>query len=342
MALQHDERERIPILGATGTTAAGEPLAPAAARRLQTMQVIVKEETPFLPRVAFTLISLASLGGAIFTGRGMGLTAVELPMRWFALWTTAMAGGFLAWRLIYLRATEAGLDQVTVDALNDTALRRADRVGRALAPMVALGAVGAAASPYLDLEPGLRWSLAVGALVLAGLLAAGTGRTSSALPALMVTALLLIGWAYGDAGAGWRGGVRLLHLTAFTLWLGGALWNIAVAMPAGRQHPTVDAVLAGARQLDRFRWVVRFALPTIIVTGLVMADAYRALPLQWWLHFPGVLIPLKVLLIVALVVVFIMCPLFRQCSPVQGVCNIDDLQADHDLQTDRPDSVETP
>jgi putative copper resistance protein D len=322
--VQHDERDRIPVLGGLGGDLRG--LTPAQAQRVQTLQVVVKEETPFLPRVAFTLITLASMGGAIFTGHGMGLSAFELPVRWLALWTTAMAGGLLVWRLVYLRTVEPGLDAAIVDALNDTALRRADRVSRGLAPLVALGTGGALASGYL--QPGVRWSLAVGALALAALLAAGISRPIIAAPAIMVSALLLLGWAYGDAGADWRGGVRLLHLTAFTLWLGGALWNIAVAMPAGRAHPTVDAVLAGARQLDRFRWVVRFALPTIIVTGLVMADAYRALPAQWWVHFPGVLIPLKVLMIVALIGVFIACPLFRQCSPVQGVCNIDDLKQD--------------
>lgn len=328
MAVQHHDSEPITILDSGLGASSGDGLRPAEARRVQTLQVIVKEETPFLPRVAFTLITLASLGGAIFTGHGMGLSALELPVRWFALWTTAMAGGLLVWRLIYLRAVESGVKQAAVDALNDTALRRADRVGLVLAPMVVLGAAGALVSDYLTWHRGLQWSLALGALVLAALLATGVRRMASAAPALVVTALLLVGWAYGDAGAGWRGGVRLLHLTAFTLWLGGALWNIAVAMPAGRQHPNVDAVLAGARQLDRFRWVVRFALPTIIVTGLVMADAYRALPLEWWLHLPGILIPLKVLLILALVAVFIACPLFRQCSPVQGVCNVDDLQAD--------------
>jgi putative copper resistance protein D len=336
MAVQHDERDRIPVLGGIGGGPGPGPslggdldgLTPAQAQRVQTLQVIVKEETPFLPRVAFTLITVASLAGAIFTGHGMGLTAPELPLRWLSLWTTALAGGLLAWRLIYLRTVEVGLDRAKVDALNETALRRADRVGKVLAPLVVLGAVGPLVSGYLDVQPGLRWSLAAGALVLAALLALGVSRTVTAAPALMVSALVLVGWAYGDAGSGWRGGVRLLHLTAFTLWLGGALWNIAVAMPAGRAHPTVDAVLAGARQLDRFRWVVRFALPTIIVTGLVMADAYRALPLQWWLHLPGLLIPFKVLLIIALVAVFIACPLFRQCSPVQGVCNIDDLVPD--------------
>jgi putative copper resistance protein D len=322
MAVQHDERGRIPILGETSG------LSPAQAQRVQTLQVIVKEETPFLPRVAFTLITVASFAGAVFTGHGMGLTAPELPVRWLALWTTGLAGGFLAWRLVYLRLVEPGLDPGTVDALNRTALSRADRVGRALAPIAVLGAPGALVSGYLDGQRALQWSLAAGALVLAVLLTAGVRRRPTATAALAVCALLLVGWAYADAGAGWRGGVRLLHLTAFTLWLGGALWNIAVAMPAGRAHPTVDAVLAGARQLDRFRWVVRFALPTIIATGLVMAGAYRALPMQWWLHFPGALIPLKVLLIVALIGVFIACPLFRQCSPVQGVCNVDDLQQD--------------
>lgn len=66
-------------------------------------------------------------------------------------------------------------------------------------------------------------------------------------------------------------------------------------------------MLTGARQLDRFRWVVRFALPTIIITGLIMAWNYSVMPL-----------------------VFITCPLFRHCSPVQGVCNADDLgEVDH-------------
>ncbi len=94
----------------------------------------------------------------------------------------------------------------------------------------------------------------------------------------------------------------------------------------------MDAVVAGAHQLDRFRWVVRFALPTMIITGLLMAGAYRLFPVEWWLTFPGVLIPSKVAAIIVLVIVFITCPLFRHCSPVQGVCNLDDLgPAPHEL-----------
>jgi putative copper resistance protein D len=202
--------------------------------------------------------------------------------------------------------------------------------------VVFLGAPGALAVPHLAFTPALQGGLVTGSFALAALLAFGVRHKAAALPAALVVASLLVGWAYADAGADWHGWVRLSHLTAFTLWLGGALWNIAVAMPAGRQHPFVDAVLAGARQLDRFRWVVRFALPTIIVTGLVMAGVYRSLPLGWWTTMPGVLIPLKVMAILALVVVFITCPLFRHCSPVQGVCNLDDLD-DLDARDDRED-----
>ncbi|MDN5797229.1 MAG: hypothetical protein L0H79_15945 [Intrasporangium sp.] len=294
-------------------------------QRVDTLQIIVKEETPFLPKVAFTLITLASVGGAIFTGLGLGISGGGLLVRWLSLWAVALAGGFLAWRLLYLRRAEQGVEQRRVDSLNADLLQRAERVGRWVAPIVLLAAAGPFVVPVLAGEPALKWALVGASVALGALLALGVSRLAMAWPALALVAALIAGWAYTDVGPDWAAAIRALHLTAFTLWLGGALWNIAVAMPTGRRHPNVDAVLAGARQLDRFRWVVRFVLPTIIVTGLLMAGAFRSLPLDWWTSFPGILIPLKVLAIIALVVVFITCPLFRHCSPVQGVCNIDDL-----------------
>lgn len=294
--------------------------------RIETLQVIVREQTPFLPKVAFALITLASMAGATFTGTNMGLGWDAKALRWLTLWSLALAGGFLTWRLVYLRSTDPDAEQARADALNATALRRADRVARWVAGVVLLGAPAALIIPFLSGQPFLRFGFVSGSVIVGSLLVVGVSREALATPALLGVALLLTGWAYVDAGTGWPWVIRLLHLTAFTLWLGGALWNIAVAMPAGRQHPNVDAVLAGAHQLDRFRWVVRFALPTIIITGLLMAWAYRGVPADWWLFFPGVLIPLKIGVIIALVVVFITCPLFRHCSPVQGVCNIDDLQ----------------
>lgn len=303
----------------------GKLLSAAELSRIDTLQVIVKKETPFLPKVAFLLISLASLGGAIFTGLGFGLDAPALGLRWFAMWTLALAGGFLAWRLFYLRESEHDLDERTVDRLTVTSLRHADRVSRIVGIMLVIAGVGTLSVPYLAYLPGVRYLVLIGTLGLGTLMIVGVKSRTVAMVSLAVAAVLVGAWALSDAGTDWHGLIRMAHLTAFSLWLGGALWNIAVAMPSGREHPDVIAVLAGARQLDRFRWVVRFSLPTIILTGLVMAGVYTALPIGWWMTFPGILIPLKVLAIIALVVVFITCPLFRQCSPVQGICNIDDL-----------------
>lgn len=284
----------------------------------------MKKETPFLPKVAFTLITLASLGGAIFTGIGFGLDALALVLRWFAMWTLALAGGFLVWRLFYLREHERELDERTVDRLTVTSLRHANRVSSTTGVMLVAAAAGTLTVPYLSYLPGVRYIVLLGTVALGILMIIGVKSRVVAMVALTVAAVLVATWALSDAGTDWHGLIRLAHLTAFSLWLGGALWNIGVAMPAGREHPDVTAVLAGARQLDRFRWVVRFSLPTIIVTGLVMAGVYTVLPIDWWMTFPGILIPLKVVAIIALVVVFITCPLFRQCSPVQGICNIDD------------------
>lgn len=294
--------------------------------RVETLRITIKEETPFLPKVAFVLITLASFGGAIFTGLGLGVTGGGLVVRWLSLWSMALAGGFLVWRLIYLRSSENDIDQVQINALNDSVLDRTDTVARWSAIPVLLGAAGPLFVPVLASQPALRVGLVAASVALAAVLALGVRRFARAWSALGLVVLLVIGWSFADVGPDWRLLIRALHLAAFTLWLGGALFNIAVAMPAARLHPTVDAVLAGAKQLDRFRWVVRFALPTIIVTGLVMASEFRGLPLQWWVSLPGIIIPLKVLAIVALVVVFITCPLFRHCSPVQGVCNIEDLE----------------
>lgn len=313
------------------STSATQDLADLAP--ISGMQVIVREETPFLPKVAFTLITLASLAGATVTGTLAGLTPFEVLARWVSLWAVGLAGGFAVWRVFYLRDADPDAEQQAVDALNDTALSRATLVGRVLAPLVLLGAVGPLFTPYLAPQPLLQWGLVAALVALAASLLAGISHRVAGHAVWVLSLATVVAWSYADAGTGWEGWVRLAHLTAFTVWLGGAVWNIWVAMPAGRQHPNVDAVVAGAHQLDRFRWVVRFALPTIIVTGLVMAGVYRALPLEWWLQFPGVLIPGKVMAIVALVVVFITCPLFRHCSPVQGVCDLDDLQpeshADH-------------
>lgn len=298
------------------------------------LQVVVRDETPFLPKVAFTLITIASFAGVLFVSTHGQLTAGQIFLRWISLWSLGLSGGFAAWRIFYLRAaaprdrgdTARQGEIQAIGALTETALARALLVGRWTAPITAVGAIGVLTTPYLNSEKVLKWSLFATLIALTVSLIIGVTSRSNAWAAFIFSMASLIMWALADAGAGWDFVIRALHLIAFSLWLGGALWNIAVQMPAGRAHPNLDAVVAGAQQLDRFRWVVRFVLPTIIATGVVMALNYRMLPFEWWTSFPGVLIPGKALTIVALVVVFITCPLFRHCSPVQGVCNLDDLE----------------
>ncbi len=171
--------------------------------------------------------------------------------------------------------------------------------------------------PYL----GPLWGALAFTQLLLGL-ALWRGRPWLALGLAVALTLL---WAERDTQGFWAFALRALHLSAFGLWLGGALFNLSVNIPVGMRHPFVGAVVAGARQLERFRLVVRFALPTLILTGLLMAFSYR-IPFEAWGVFPFSLIPLKLGLILALVVIFITCPLYRQCSPVKGVCNLDDLR----------------
>ncbi|QWK21979.1 hypothetical protein [Thermus antranikianii] len=70
---------------------------------MPSLGVEVRQEVPFLPKVAFALISLASLAGAVFTGLHLGLSFPSLLLRWLLLWLLALVLGFSAWRTLYLR-----------------------------------------------------------------------------------------------------------------------------------------------------------------------------------------------------------------------------------------------
>lgn len=296
--------------------------APAAAQQT----VSVRTETPLLPRMAFLLISIASLVGVFFTGRMHGLTGFPLVWRWTALWSLALVTGFLSWRAFYLRRSEADLNEGRVAALHDALIRRVRIVGRYLAIFLALGATAPLLVGYLS--GWQAWSLTLGGLTLAALvLSAHRSRVLAALGVVLGAGLLALWSAADSSGALNLALIRGVHLIAFALWLGGALFNLGAAVPAGRKHANIHAVVAGARQLERFRWVVRFSLPTIVGTGLWMALRYASLTSPFWREGIGLLIPVKIGLILALVVIFITCPLYRACSPVRGVCNLSDLEA---------------
>ncbi len=308
------------------TTAPPAPTSASIAPVLDPNLIVqVRTETPLLPKLAFLLISTASLVGVLFTGRVHGLTGFPLVWRWVAFWSLALPTGMLAWRLFYLRRGEDGLDPRRVADLHDALLGRVRVMGRYLAPLLVAGATAPLVVGYL--APWQSWALALGGVALAVLVSNAHRSRAAALAGLALGAGLLAVWSWADsAGSGYLSAVRTAHLWAFAAWLGGALFNLGAAVPAGRRHPNLDAVVAGARQLERFRRVVRTSLPTIVLTGLWMALRYGGVLSPFWRDGIGLLVPLKLGLIAALVVIFITCPLYRACSPVRGVCDLNDLR----------------
>jgi len=144
--------------------------------------------------------------------------------------------------------------------------------------------------------------------------------------AFAVAALPLSAWAWRDTvGGSGPAALRALHHRAFSLWLGGALFTLGAAVPAGVKPANLDAVIAGGRQRERFRWKVRFSLPTVILIGIPMALHFLSPARNVWRNGLGLIVPLKIGLILALIVSFITNPLYRACSPVRGVCKLDGL-----------------
>ena len=289
--------------------------------------VEVKTETPFLPKAAFLLISVASLAGTYLTGKLHGVEGPALVWRWLQFWGVALPTGMLAWRLFYLRRQESGVDVGCVADLHVDLLARVRKVSRYLAPLLVAGAGASLVLPYLATWTAV--ALTASSLAIAVLITQAHRSRAAAVAAFVFGVGALVLWGLGDSsGLGFLAAVRTIHLLAFAAWLGGALFNLGAAVPAGRKNANLDAVVAGARQLERFRWVVRTSLPTIIVTGVWMALRYGGVTSAFWLSGIGLLVPFKLLLIGALVVIFITCPLYRACSPVRGVCNLDDLGPD--------------
>lgn len=126
-------------------------------------------------------------------------------------------------------------------------------------------------------------------------------------------------------------GVRVLHLLAFAVWIGGAVWNIFVAVPTGQKRPTVVVVRAAGAQLERFRWTVRIIIPTLILTGLYQAVTALGTSGRVYFETPvGLAVLAKVGFIGALIVIFKLCPMWRACSPIDGVCDLDTQATDSD------------
>lgn len=294
-----------------------------------------------LPRVALTVISLASLVGVYLTLRAQGMPPWLVVPRWAGLVGLGiLAGGTMWWsRFVVPRDTQPA-----------AVARLAAAQARHYRPLMAGGLVAALAgggvwAAWVGPVAAARgwvglWLLVIG--LYGGLVAATLALSSlpdgealaarrQALAVLWSATALLVAMGLLDAaltfGTWWPAWVlRPLHLGAFGLWLGGAVWNIFVAVPAARDELAFATVAASATQLERFRKRVRVFLPLLLATGLAQAAAYAGWnPLAWPGNWVGRLALVKLGLVAALFVIFITCPLWRACSPIKGMCDLEEL-----------------
>ncbi|MFW5942316.1 MAG: CopD family protein [Chloroflexota bacterium] len=295
-----------------------------------------------LPKIALTVITVSSFVGVWLTMTTHGAQGwIDIVPRWLHLISfAALAGGYM-WKALFVRRAENEAHQGAFAALAAGQYRRFRRLTKIALSIFVGGAVWDAVR-FAGWGVGwLVWAdwLLVFLLVLVvgkDAFAPGSGQSpfSEQPVAYAALVLLLLNGLVQAAfdvvlAQGWQPApllVRWLHLSAFGLWFGGALWNIFIAVPAARDVVSRPVVMAAGQQLERFRVAVRLILPTLILTGLWQAYRYVGLSLTALTGSTiGLLILAKVALVVALVVIFLTCPMWRACSPIAGMCKMEDL-----------------
>ena len=288
-----------------------------------------------LPKAALIIILVASLAGTAVSVRLAGVwSLVDVAATWLYLVALGVLTGGLLWKHGFVRPRdlEAGADEYCA--------RMYDRFDRIALPALAVTALagGVVLGRYLGagVDPLLVSGLGASVLLLGAFGGAQVVRSppvddqfrhpfgvlalAAAISAVVLTATAEVALRSGGVPAV---GVRSLHLLAFAVWVGGAVWNIFVAVPTGQEHPTPPVVRAAGQQLERFRWAVRFVIPTIALTGLYQAvDGLGTTAATYVDSLLGLAVLSKLALIGVLFAIFKLCPMWRACSPIDGVCDI--------------------
>jgi len=223
-----------------------------------------------LPRVVLALL----LGGS-FAGVWLahwGDPPLYRAFRWLAALSGGVLGGGLYWRLACFDGDALGDDG------GPTVRRRWRRLEAAAAVALGLWGVAALATGVVAFGDGPgSLTLAVGSLLSLPLwvgVATTDGDGRRVRYVLLLAALVsLVGVAWletGGAPVPWL--VRIAHLGAFALWIGGATWHNGVVLPTMRSHPAAAGALKG--QARRFRRHLPVVIPVLLVTG-----GYQALGL---------------------------------------------------------------
>lgn len=291
-----------------------------------------------LPKVALAVILTASLMGTWVTGQLAGRWALVVTLlKWSYFVSLGVLTGGLVWKHLFVRPEDLGTDASEYCA---EMYARFDRIAAGALVVVALSGQIVFAE-YIGV---LGWAPLV--VVLGVLFAAWLGvtalttrnsapvdeqfRSPAGLAALALALAVVVLTAVAEVAL--RGfdpiaaTVRVLHLLAFAAWIGGAVWNIFVAVPTGQKRPTTAVIQAAGEQLERFRWAVRFIIPTLLLTGLYQAVDGLGTALPTYVQsLVGLVILAKLGFMGLLFVIFKTCPMWRACSPIDGVCDLDDL-----------------
>lgn len=296
-----------------------------------------------LPKVALTVISIASFVGVwlTMTTHSAG-TLLQVLTRWLHLISFAFLTGGMMWKGLFARPAEQPEQRSYFTRFTAASYARYRSLIRVILPIFVVTAT-------FDLFRFAGWQVASWLIWFEAILIAAIAVTASYDIFREVnkddpfrernTARLLFALLLADAfaiaafdvnlaqnGQAWPLIIRTIHLAAFGAWFGGAVWNIFITVPAARKIVSLPVVIAASQQLERFRVAVRIILPTLIITGLIQAYPYVGLnPRALVTSTFGWLILTKLILIVILIGVFITCPMWRACSPISGMCKIDDL-----------------
>jgi putative copper resistance protein D len=291
-----------------------------------------------LPKVALTIIVAASLLGSWVSTTLVGDSGIlSAVATWAFLVALGTLVGGLLWKHLFVRPADLGTG---AREYCEAMYERFDRIA-SLAVIATVLAGSVVLWRYVE-----RFGATIEVAILAVLVLTTVGiviwtiladrtvesqfRSRVGLLALTFGLLTLLATAIAEVAmcglepAGIA--VRMLHLLAFAVWIGGAVWNIFVAVPSGQERPRVDVVAAAAEQLERFRWAVRFVIPTVFFTGVYQAvDAIGLNALVYVTSTIGLAVLARAAFIGILVVIFKLCPMWRACSPIEGVCDLEEL-----------------
>jgi uncharacterized membrane protein len=291
-----------------------------------------------LPKIALVIILVAALVGTWVTSSMSGRSGIVFALtKWAYFVALGIVTGGLLWKHAFVRPADLGEGASEYCA---EMYERFDRLvmGTLIFLVAGGGVVLGAYRTQFGLTPGVGIYASIGIALLAVLLGTSRGNHSVteqfrspagltslalALGLVVATAILEVGLRGFEPGAAT---VRVLHLLAYAVWIGGAVWNIFVAVPTGQNRPSLPVVHAAGEQLERFRWAVRFIIPTLILTGIYQAiDGVGVAPETYLNTVVGVAVLAKLGFIGLLVVIFLLCPMWRACSPIDGVCDLEDI-----------------